>query len=85
MLKQMDYFVIHCDQRSIVTVLKRISVKRSKYGVFSGPYFPIFALNTEIYLVNLYIQFLSGKMRTRKSSVLGYFSHGELYNVPCSK
>ena len=26
--------------------------KVSKYGVFSGPYFPIFGLNTEIYGVN---------------------------------
>ena len=24
-----------------------------KYGVFSGPYFPVFGLNTEIYSVNL--------------------------------
>ena len=24
----------------------------SKYGVFSGPYFPVFGLNTEIYGVN---------------------------------
>ena len=23
--------------------------KDSKYGVFSGPYFPVFGLNTEIY------------------------------------
>ena len=26
--------------------------KVSKYGVFSGPYFPVFGLNTEIYGVN---------------------------------
>ena len=25
----------------------------SKYGVFSGPYFPVFGLNTEIYGVNV--------------------------------
>ena len=24
----------------------------SKYAVFSGPYFPVFGLNTEIYSVN---------------------------------
>ena len=29
--------------------------KVSKYGVFSGPYFPVFGLNTEIYFVNLRI------------------------------
>ena len=30
--------------------------KVSKYGVFSGPYFPAFGSNTEIYGVNLCIQ-----------------------------
>ena len=25
----------------------------SKYGVISGPYFPVFGLNAEIYFVNL--------------------------------
>ena len=30
--------------------------KVSKYGVFSGPYFPVFGLNTEIYSVNLRIR-----------------------------
>ena len=29
--------------------------KVSKYGVFSGPYFPVFELNTGIYSVNLRI------------------------------
>ena len=29
--------------------------KVSKYGVFSGPYFPVFGLNTGIYFVNLRI------------------------------
>ena len=27
-----------------------------EHGVFSGPYFPVFGLNTEIYGVNLRIQ-----------------------------
>ena len=30
--------------------------KVPKYGVISGPYFPEFGLNTEIYYVNLSIQ-----------------------------
>ena len=47
----------------------------SKCGVFSGPYFPIFELNSEIYSVNLRIQFEYGKIRTRKNSVFGHFSH----------
>ena len=29
-------------------------LKLSKYGTFSGPYFPLFGLNTEIYVVNFY-------------------------------
>ena len=39
----------------------------SKYGVFSGPYFPVFGLNLKIY-----------EMPTRKNSVFGYFSRSEL-------
>ena len=30
--------------------------KASQYGVISGPYFPVFGMNTEIYGVNLHIQ-----------------------------
>ena len=45
----------------------------SKYGVFPGPYFVVFVLNTEIYEVNLRIQSKYGKMRIRKSSVFGDF------------
>ena len=45
----------------------------SKYGVFSGPYFPVFGLNTDIYSVNLCSQSKNGKIRTRKNSVFGHF------------
>ena len=38
--------------------------KRSKYGVFSGPYFPVFGLNTEIYAINL---------EQQKNSVIWHF------------
>ena len=47
--------------------------KVSKYGVFSGPYFPVFGLNTEIYSVNLRIQSEYRKIRTKKNSVFGHF------------
>ena len=48
----------------------RITVRKvSKYGVISGPYFPVFGLNTEIYFVNLNIQSEYRKMRTRNNSV----------------
>ena len=30
--------------------------KRSKYGVFSGAYFPVIGVNMEIYSINLNIQ-----------------------------
>ena len=39
--------------------------KVSKYGVFSGPYFSAFGLNTERYGVSLRIQSECGKMQTR--------------------
>ena len=41
---------------------------------YSGLYFPVFVLNTNIYSVNLRIQSKYGKIRTRKYSVFGIFS-----------
>ena len=46
----------------------------SKYGVISGPDFPVFGLNTEIYEVNLRIQSEYRKTRTRNNSVFGHIS-----------
>ena len=40
-----------------------------KYKAFSGPYFPAFGLNTEIYPVKLRIQSECRKIRTRKNTV----------------
>ena len=40
--------------------------KVSKYGVLSGPYFPVFSLNTKIYSVSLRIQSQYRKIRARK-------------------
>ena len=48
--------------------------KVSKYGVFSGPYFPVFGLNTEIYSINLRTQSKYRKIRSRKNSVFEQFS-----------
>ena len=45
----------------------------SKQGVFSGPYFPAFGLNTERSVVSLCIQSECRKICTRKNSVFGYF------------
>ena len=51
----------------------------SKYGVFSGPHFPVFGLNTEIYFVNIRIQSEFGKIRTRDNSVFGHFSRRAIF------
>ena len=48
--------------------------KVSKYGVISGPYFPVFVL---IYSVNLRIQSECRKIRTRDNSVFVHFSCSE--------
>ena len=48
--------------------------KLLKYRVFSGQYFPVFGLNSEIYGVNLRIQSECRKIRARKNSVIGHFS-----------
>ena len=53
--------------------------KVTQYGVFSGPYFPAFGLNTERYRVSLRIQFEWGKIRTRNNSVFGHFSRSAEY------
>ena len=53
--------------------------KVSKYEVISGPYFPAFGLNTEIYSVNFQIQSECRKMRTRNNSVFGHFSRSEAH------
>ena len=45
----------------------------SKYGVFSGPYFPAFELNMEIYEVDLRTQSKCGKIQTRKTPYLDTF------------
>ena len=63
------------NQQKIKTKSKAAtSWKVFKYGVFSGPYFPVFGLNTERYFVSIRIQSKCGKIRTRKNSVFGHFS-----------
>ena len=55
--------------------------KVSKYGLFSGPYFIAFGLNTERYGVSLRIQSECGKIRTRKNSVFGHFSRSDVSHL----
>ena len=47
--------------------------KVSKCRICSGPYFPVFELNTEINGVNLHIESEYRKMRTRKTPYLDTF------------
>ena len=50
-------------------------MKNVKYTVISGPYFPVFGLNTEIYGVNIRIQSKYRKIRTINNNfVFGPFS-----------
>ena len=51
--------------------------KVSKYGVTSGPYFPVFGLNTETDEVNLRIQSEHRKMQNRNNSVFAHFSRSD--------
>ena len=67
-----------CGRARIMKLTKTNTAwKVFKYRVFSGPYFPVFGLNTEIYGVNLRIQSKYRKMRTRKNSVFRHFSCSE--------
>ena len=44
-------------------------VKSVRIWSFSGPHFPAFGLNTDIYFLNLCIQSKFGKMLTRKHPI----------------
>ena len=59
--------------------------KVSKYGVISGPYFPVLRLNMEIYGVSLRIQFEYREIRTRNNSVFGHFSRSAIRSRQTSK
>ena len=50
-------------------------VKSLQIWSFSGPYFPVFVLNTEVYGR---IQYEYRKIRTRKNPVFGNFSRSDL-------
>ena len=45
----------------------------SKYGVISGPYFPVLGLSIDIYFINLCIQSKYRKIGTRKTPHLDPF------------
>ena len=60
------------------TLLGSHCVKSVQIRSFSGPYFPVFGLITEVYGVNLCIQSEYGKIRSRKN-IFGHFLRSELH------
>ena len=50
-----------------------IAAKVPKYGVFSGPYFPVLGLNTEVYSVSPRIQSEYWKICSEKTPYLDTF------------
>ena len=58
--------------------------KVSRYGVFSGPYFPVFGLNTERYSVSLRIQSECGKIGPEKTSYLDTFHAVPVFDINAS-
>ena len=56
-----------------ITTFNTTLWKVSKCEVFSGPYFSVFGLNTEIFWVNLLIQWEYRNVGTRRNSVVGHF------------
>ena len=62
-----------CSALVLSTLL--LKLKKNKKWAFSGRYFSVFGLNTEIYSVNLPIQSDNKKIRTRNNSIFGHFSH----------
>ena len=74
--KLFKFLLVHMRANSNIPLRLEIApvLSVSKYGVISGPYFPVFGLSTEIYEVNLRIQFEYRKIRTKNNSVSGHFS-----------
>ena len=63
-----------------IMLTKYTAWKVLKYGVFSGPYFPVLGLNTEIWSVSLCIQSKYMKIQTRKTLYLDTF-HAVILNL----
>ena len=56
-----------CQNHRRISLFTLTAWKVSKYGIFSGPHFLAFGLNTERYSVSLRIQFKCGKYRPEKT------------------
>ena len=66
-----NYLIVLTDDlgKGIMTIAWKVS----KYEVFPGPYFPVFGLNTEVYSVNLRIQYENRKYGPEKTPYLDTF------------
>ena len=76
-MKYQQILWIFLTSKSVETYWRRDTYtawKLSKYGVISGPYFPVFGLTTETFFVNLRVQSEYRKVRARNNSVFGHFS-----------
>ena len=68
-------WIVDSDMKNIYIYFVTYSLREKcpNTEFFSGPYFPVFGLNTEIHLVNFRIQSEYSKIRTRKKSAFGHF------------
>ena len=70
-----DFFKFHPGEKYfLIFFCLTLREKCPNTEFFSGPYFPVFGLNTEIFSVSLRIYSECGKIRTRKNSTSGHFS-----------
>ena len=84
-IKKLLYKAIKISRSTLGSCLRFLNVRgRKEHCVksvqirsFSGPYFPVFGLNTEIYSVNLCIQSKYRKIRTRKKVVFEHFPRSD--------
>ena len=76
---------VHHFLRKRISLFSGIIVRKvSKYGVFSGPHFPAFGLNTERYGISLRIHCEWGKILTRKNTRIWIlFTHWMYFMLEC--
>ena len=68
-----DFYLLGLRRKDIETLKQKHCVKRVGIRSFSGPYFPVFGLNTERCGVYFRIQYECGKIGTRKTTNVNTF------------
>ena len=79
LLTLLEFYFVYFQEPILTFRNSDTAWKLSKYGVFSGPFFPASGLNTERYGVSLRIQSECGKIRTRITPNMDTF-HALSYN-----